>query len=217
MGAVLTSWVTSLHGADLVAAKLSSVTMSAVDAETMDGATPAAASQFDNENDGEDDDLSADGPIAARIRADLAAREPLPDSRFVVADTGEARGFGLFVGEEAIESGTFLMDYHGELLEQAEYDRRYRAKDGSTRADYVVGVDRPDGTRVYLDAVEKSKSNLGRYMNHADDATANCAVWTLLDPVPRVMIFAMQDLASGEELRWNYGANYWEDRDDKTS
>jgi hypothetical protein len=37
------------------------------------------------------DDLSADGDIAQRIRAELAAHEPLPDSRFAVAQTSDGR------------------------------------------------------------------------------------------------------------------------------
>ena len=144
-----------------------------------------------------DEDLSADGAIAHRIRAELAALTRLPDERFVVASTGSTRGLGLFVADQAISSGTYLFDYVGRLLEQEEHDVRYAP---GARGDYVVGITRADGSRVYVDGAKIEESNIARYMNHADPASANCCCWTLADPAVRVMLFAASDLEAGEEL-----------------
>ena len=167
--------------------------------------------------DFEDDDLSADGPIARRIRAELAALDPLPDQHFAVAQTDDKRGRGLFVAQGVvIQQGTYIFDYDGQVLEQPDYDALYPEASG-VRADYAIGILRPDGSSVYVDAADPSQSNLARYINHADaDAPElNCRAWTQWDPVPRVMLYALRDLQSGEELLWNYGEGYWDGREDK--
>ena len=135
----------------------------------------------------------------------------LPDDRFRVEDTNSVRGLGLFVGESAISEGTYLMDYGGKVLEQAEYDRRYPTG-GEHEPDYAVAILRSDGRTSYVDAAREKESNLARYMNHAEGDGANCVAWTLSEPAVRVMLFAAHDLAAGEELCWDYGAAYWECR-----
>eukprot|EP00325_Prymnesiales_sp_UTEX-LB-985_P034556 CAMPEP_0174728882 /NCGR_PEP_ID=MMETSP1094-20130205/52598_1 /TAXON_ID=156173 /ORGANISM="Chrysochromulina brevifilum, Strain UTEX LB 985" /LENGTH=127 /DNA_ID=CAMNT_0015930889 /DNA_START=194 /DNA_END=573 /DNA_ORIENTATION=- len=99
-----------------------------------------------------DEDLSPDGDIARRIRAELAAHQPLPASRFAVAETSDGRGKGLFVaGDKPIESGTYLFDYEGRLIEQEEYDTTYpNARAGGPYADYAVGMVLDDGRSVYV-------------------------------------------------------------------
>lgn len=174
--------------------------------------------------DEDDQDLSADGPIAARIRAELAAHSPLSDTDFNVAATAD-RGSGLFVAaREGLAAGTYLFDYGGELIEQNEYDERYHKPlpgqgGGGKSADYAVGIARPDDSSAYVDAADPAKSNLARYMNHAEEGdepgSANCAAWTLWEPSPRVLLFAARDIEEGEELLWDYGEQYWEGRGDK--
>lgn len=163
---------------------------------------------------GEQDDLSPDGAIARRIRAELAAHRPLPDERFVVAETRDGRGKGLFVAEEPIEAGTYLFDYAGRVLDQSEYDARYpRSDQDRALAEYAVGIEQADGSYVYVDAADPSESNLARYMNHAEAEVANAVAWTLTEPSPRVLIFANQPLSAGVEIVWDYGRAYWEGRE----
>ena len=101
--------------------------------------------------DADSEDLSADGPVAQRIRAALAAQTPLPNENFRIGDAG-SRGLGLFVADDTvtIPAQTFLMDYEGLRLEQAGFDERYPT--GSHEARYAVGIPRPDGSTVYIDA-----------------------------------------------------------------
>ena len=164
---------------------------------------------------GASDDLSPDGEIARRIRAELAAHRPLPDSQFAVAQTSDGRGKGLFVsGEEPIEQGAYLFDYGGRLIDQEEYDDKYpNAHTGGPHADYAVGLVLDDGSSVYVDAAEPEESNLARYMNHAEPHAANVVAWTLTTPVPRVLLFVSEDVAPGEELVWSYGEGYWSGRE----
>jgi len=157
--------------------------------------------------------LSADGPIARRIRAELVAYEPLPDSRFRCADTGNGRGFGLFVGELAIDSGEYLFDYRGRVREDAEHAALYPEDAG--RSNYSVGILRADGSTVFVDATDPAESNLARYMNHADADAAGCNVvaWTLAEPQPRVLLFSSRLLMPGEEMSWDYGPEFWAGRE----
>jgi hypothetical protein len=170
------------------------------------------------------EDLSPDGPIATRIRAEIAAYEPLPESHFIIAKTFNGRGNGLYVHGQPIWTGTFLFYYEGEILEQEEYDERYlrsmEASDGGGSeacpgaiAEYAVGIVRPDGTSVYVDAALPEESNLARFMNHGKAGEANVESWTLCDPTPRVLMFAAADLSPGDELLWDYGSAYWEGRE----
>jgi len=180
--------------------------------QSRSGLARAMAAAADVDSEDMEDDLSAGGKIAQRIRAELAAVVPLPAATFRIRDTGGERGMGLFAATW-IASGVYMFDYHGEQLEQAEFTRRYPA--GGKPAEYVVAVERSDGSTAYTDAVEPWRENLARYMNHLGTAP-NCAMWTLADakPAPRMLLFTKEDIAPGDELCWDYGDAYWQDRND---
>lgn len=162
-----------------------------------------------DEDDDQAEDLSADGPTAQRIRAELAALTRLPDSCFIVAETGDSRGRGLFAAAP-IEAGRFLFDYEGEILSEAQFQQRYPK---GIETDYSVRLELADVASAYLDAADPLLSNVARYMNH-DGASPNCVMWTITHPVPRCLLFTQIDVAAGEELVWDYGAEYWAGRED---
>jgi len=168
-------------------------------------------SMREGEDSGDNDDLSADGPIACRIRRDLATRAPQPRSHFTVARTGDTRGLGLYA-EVPMQAGSYLFDYTGEHLDEEEYVRRYP---GDAHADYVVGVERSDGSLAYVDACSETLSGLARFLNH-DGADPNCVMWTLAEEgcLPRLLMCIARDVAVGEELVWDYGEAYWRNRSD---
>jgi len=159
------------------------------------------------------EDLSPDGPIAQRIRAEIAALQPLAESRFIVAPSNPSVGLGLFVasGTPSIEAFTYLFDYTGEILSTTEFHARYEA--AGRRADYAVGIETAENSAVYIDAADSTLSNLGRYMNH-NHLQPNVRASTVFAPQPRLMMFALKDLFPGDELVWDYGESYWADRDD---
>jgi SET domain-containing protein len=93
-----------------------------------------------------------------------------------------------------IRKGTRIVEYTGERITVEEADRRY---DGVSRT-YLYGLD--DG-RTVIDG-----HGLGAYLNHSCDP--NCEV----DEVKgRVWLFAIRDIAAGEELVWDY--NLYDDED----
>jgi SET domain-containing protein len=93
-----------------------------------------------------------------------------------------------------IRKGTRVVEYVGERITAEEADRRY---DGVSRT-YLYGLD--DGKTV-IDG-----HGLGAYLNHSCDP--NCEVDEIKG---RVWIFAIRDIAAGEELVWDY--NLYDDDD----
>src|ERR1700704_2774101 len=93
-----------------------------------------------------------------------------------------------------IRKGTRVVEYAGERITPKEAARRY---DGVSRT-YLYGLD--DGKTV-IDG-----EGLGAYLNHSCDP--NCEVDEIKG---RVWIFAIRDIAAGEELLWDY--NLYDDDD----
>ena len=86
-----------------------------------------------------------------------------------------------------IRKGTRIVEYAGQRITPAEADRRY---DGSART-YLYGLE--DGKTV-IDG-----EGWGAFLNHSCDP--NCEVEEIRG---RVWIFAVRDIAAGEELVWDY-------------
>jgi len=93
-----------------------------------------------------------------------------------------------------IRKKTRVVEYDGERITAEEADRRYN---GVSRT-YLYGLD--DGKTV-IDG-----HGLGAYLNHSCDP--NCEVDEIKG---RVWIFAIRDIAAGEELLWDY--NLYDDED----
>ncbi len=93
-----------------------------------------------------------------------------------------------------IRKGTRVVEYDGERITAEEADRRY---EGVSRT-YLYGLD--DGKTV-IDG-----HGLGAYLNHS--CNPNCEVDEIKG---RVWIFAIRDIAAGEELVWDY--NLYDDDD----
>jgi len=93
-----------------------------------------------------------------------------------------------------IRKGTRIVEYGGPRITQEEADRRY---DGAKRT-YLYGLN--DGKTI-IDG-----EGIGAYLNHSCDP--NCEVDEIKG---RVWIFAMRNIAAGEELVWDY--NLYDDDD----
>src|SRR5215475_5032905 len=94
----------------------------------------------------------------------------------------------------SIRKGTRVVEYDGERITPEEADRRY---EGVSRT-YLYGLE--DGKTV-IDG-----HGLGAYLNHSCDP--NCEVDEIKG---RVWLFALLDIAPGEDLLWDY--NLYDDDD----
>jgi SET domain-containing protein len=93
-----------------------------------------------------------------------------------------------------IRKGTRVIEYTGPRISAEEADRRY---EGAPRT-YLYGIG--DG-KIIIDG-----EGIAAYLNHSCDP--NCEVDEIKN---RVWIFALRDIAAGEELLWDY--NLYDDDD----
>lgn len=98
-------------------------------------------------------------------------------------------GLGLFADQD-ISQGTFVIEYTGELISIEQANRR--------GGKYLFKID----SELAIDA--KNRENLARYINHS--CQPNCEV-----QINRklILIFALRDIAKGEELNYDYGKEYF--------
>mgnify|MGYP001587489903 CR=1 FL=1 len=129
------------------------------------------------------------GPLA-RTGAKRAGR-PKQKPAAVSVKRGFA-GLGLFA-EEPITRGQFVIEYKGRVLSDA------RAQELNSK--YLFAINRNwtiDGG---------SRANTARYLNHSCRPNCEPGGWG-----KRVKIYALRNIKPNEELTYDYGAEYWEDR-----
>ena len=144
------------------------------------------------------------------------SRQPLPDSAFQVRESRIPNaGNGLFACHP-ISKGSYLMDYEGEVLTEAEYFGRY--PDGQGR--YVAVIPEPIplpgfgvwSNPTYIDGSNVRRSNLARYMNSRSDKAGANVIWRKQRFGPRraMHFYALEDIRPGDELCFDYGSSYWD-------
>jgi hypothetical protein len=108
------------------------------------------------------------------------------------ARTSPIHGTGVFAIRR-IRTGTRIIEYVGERVSHAEADRRYQRKDANDNHTFLFIVDR----RTVIDA--GVGGNAARFINHS--CAPNCE--TVIED-RRVFIYALRDIAAGEELAYDY-------------
>ncbi|XP_017886764.1 histone-lysine N-methyltransferase NSD2 isoform X2 [Ceratina calcarata] len=107
------------------------------------------------------------------------------------------RGWGLR-SLESIKTGQFVIEYVGEVIDEAEYKRRLRRKKELKNENfYFLTI---DNNRT-IDA--EPKGNLSRFMNHSCSPNCETQKWTVNGDT-RIGLFALCDIEPGEELTFNY-------------
>ncbi|RWS12499.1 histone-lysine N-methyltransferase NSD2-like isoform X2 [Dinothrombium tinctorium] len=109
----------------------------------------------------------------------------------------ESRGWGLKTIHD-IKKHQFVIEYVGELIDEAECERRLNKMIASNETNfYFLTIDKD----TIIDA--GPKGNLARFMNHS--CTPNCETqkW-VVNGVTRVGLFALHDIPAGSELTFNY-------------
>ncbi|MDP2439525.1 MAG: SET domain-containing protein-lysine N-methyltransferase [archaeon] len=107
----------------------------------------------------------------------------------------ESKGWGLRA-EEAIPAGSFIIEYVGEVISLEDSIQRM-TEDGDARHHYFMSLN--NGSCI--DA--SRKGNRSRFINHSCSPNAVTQKW-MVDRKPRIGIFALSDIASGEEITFDY-------------
>ena len=120
----------------------------------------------------------------------------IADGRFLVKKSLPTVGYGLYAVRD-IKKGAFILEYTGERLPS--------------------DVAEATGSRYLFEIDEKwtingpVPENPAGYINHACDPNTEAVVEEDDDGVDHIMIYAIRDIASGEELTIDYGEEYFKE------
>uniref|UniRef100_A0A182T194 Histone-lysine N-methyltransferase n=1 Tax=Anopheles maculatus TaxID=74869 RepID=A0A182T194_9DIPT len=107
------------------------------------------------------------------------------------------KGFGL-VALDDLQSGQFVIEYVGEVINSEEFERRVKTMQATKEENYYFLTVEPDLT---IDA--GSKGNMSRFINHSCEPNCETQKWTIGET--RVIgLFAITNIKAGEELTFNY-------------
>uniref|UniRef100_A0A182QIJ7 Histone-lysine N-methyltransferase n=1 Tax=Anopheles farauti TaxID=69004 RepID=A0A182QIJ7_9DIPT len=107
------------------------------------------------------------------------------------------KGFGL-VALEDVTSGQFVIEYVGEVINSAEFERRVQQMQETKEENYYFLTVEPDMT---IDG--GPRGNVSRFMNHSCDPNCETQKWTI-EETRVIGLFAIKDIKAGEELTFNY-------------
>lgn len=117
-----------------------------------------------------------------------------------IRDTNTMKGFGAYC-TQALAKHTFVGFYEG--IQRTSLDNL-------DNTEYIMSL---DGGATYLDGYERAQDRSTFslvHLNHADKPDCNC-LRILQDQ--RCAFFTARDIEQGEELTFDYGANYWKGRE----
>ncbi|KAF1990423.1 hypothetical protein K402DRAFT_417860 [Aulographum hederae CBS 113979] len=116
----------------------------------------------------------------------------------------EVHGFGLYMGEDIIK-GTYIGEYKGEIIGSEESDRRGTVYH-YLKTEYLFKLNKAQ------DVDSTKMGNKLRFINDSIKENAiNCTSRVMLcNTVHRIGVFATKTIQAGEELFFNYGAEFWE-------
>jgi SET domain-containing protein len=114
----------------------------------------------------------------------------LRQEKAIYATKRTTTGLGLFA-LKPIPKGTRIIEYTGPLISNDEVERR--------SGKYFFGVN----TKWSIDG--SPRSNVARYLNHSCRPNAEAII-----SGRRVWIWSMKNIATGEEITYDYGKEYFE-------
>lgn len=107
----------------------------------------------------------------------------------------EKKGYGLLANED-IRMGEFIIEYVGEVIDNAELEKRLNEYSGE-RHFYCLTLSKGET----IDAGRKG--NISRFINHSCNPNCVTQKWQVLGEM-RIGLFAKRDISKGEELTFDY-------------
>ncbi|XP_029464207.1 histone-lysine N-methyltransferase SETMAR-like [Rhinatrema bivittatum] len=124
-----------------------------------------------------------------------------------VFQTGQ-KGWGLRT-LEPISVGQFVCEYAGEILGFREACRRVRLQRPSDSNYIIVLREHFHGGQMTETFVDPTYiGNIGRFLNHSCEPNLFMVPVRIHSAVPRLALYAARDVASGEELSYDYSGKF---------
>jgi len=105
---------------------------------------------------------------------------------------------------EPLKQGQFVMEFRGQIIDAKLAARRERVYEGTNTGCYMMVVPR---TSLIIDpTARRPEYGMSPYLNHAP--REHCTLFprrVRVDGQLRVAMFAMRDVAVGEQLTFDYG------------
>lgn len=115
-----------------------------------------------------------------------------PVERFMTCD----KGWGV-TAKDSIEKGSFILEYIGNVINEREYHKRMSTTYKNDIHHYCLHLDHG----LVIDA--HRMGNMSRFINHACEPNCTVDKW-LVNGYHRAGLFALRDIAAGEELTFDY-------------
>ncbi|CAK6965118.1 histone-lysine N-methyltransferase EHMT1 isoform X1 [Scomber scombrus] len=113
------------------------------------------------------------------------------------------KGWGVRAQEDILQ-GSFICEYVGEIISEAEAEMRQNDA-------YLFSLDDKPQDLYCIDA--RFYGNISRFLNHMCEPNLfACRVFTTHQDLrfPHIAFFASENIKAGEELGFNYGDHFWE-------
>ena len=127
----------------------------------------------------------------------LAASPPEVSLRWI----DDEMGWGIFAKRD-FQPMQFIAEYSGLF-------RRKRRGDDQNAYCFECPLIRGESSRFLIDA--RDFGGISRYINHSDAPNLESALATVLG-MPHVLLLTSRPIKKGEELRYDYGTDYWKRR-----
>ncbi len=130
-----------------------------------------------------------------------------------VFKTKDGRGLGLRT-QENLPKNSFVCEYAGEILPKSVAKERTMAIKDNGGNNYILVVrehSKPDIPLIttYLDP--SYIGNVGRFINHSCQPNLFMVPVRVNNSIPKVALFALRDIAKGEELCYDYSGEIQKD------
>ncbi|XP_024119917.1 uncharacterized protein LOC112141094 isoform X9 [Oryzias melastigma] len=152
----------------------------------------------------------------AAQRSQRAKRNPRQDALYYCSLGEDKAGFDIryidsFKGRGVFSSrpfqkGDFLLEYRGQLISKKEQENRLKVYHDALKVfmfDFQF-----NGKLLCIDAAREDGS-LGRLINDDEVSPNSKMTITRVDGEPHLCLFAIKDIAPGEEITYNYGDSEW--------
>ena len=126
--------------------------------------------------------------------------------RKVFGKSGLSKGYGV-VTKRPIPAGSFVCEYAGEIIGHEEAKRRLSVQERNKEINYILFLrEHYSQSSSQVTVIDPTRiGNIGRYLNHGCTPNAKIVPVRTQSVVPTAAVFALRDIAAGEEISYHYG------------